>query len=187
MLLIVPLAAQYAGTIELLDRTDVRARSTEQLAAPAAVGPGAPPAAAGTGIESGIDFVTTAGARLRLYDRRWEWTLSYSPSLIIPDVIPLQSLGLQQPEGVQLLHVGSAGVSWHSRLVHVSLTEAVSYGELNSAFLNQPQAPAGQPLIVQTVPAPQTIQFGSSNTDGVVSLQLGRMASGSVGAGYMLS
>src|ERR1700730_14152678 len=110
------LAAQYAGTLDLLDTTTVRARGTQQKNAPA---PGMP---AQTTTSFGVDFATTPAAGLRLADRHWEYTLRYSPVLTIPN--------LEQGFEPQLLHFASASVAWHDRVAGFRLAEGSSYGQL---------------------------------------------------------
>jgi hypothetical protein len=61
-------AAQYLGTFDFSDRTDVRYRVTEQSS------PVAP-----TTLLSGVDLATMITARARIVDRRWEFTLAYIP------------------------------------------------------------------------------------------------------------
>jgi hypothetical protein len=170
-------AAQLAGTFEVLDRTDVRLRSTEQIGGPQqAVGFG------GTAPQTttlAVDLSTIPTARVRLRSRRMELAFSYSPMLTAPDVTE------GQPPIV--LHAGTATLAWHGRFWTVSLSETASYGEMNSALLQQPAQLPGQPVQVQVAPQPGSIHFGSSSTDLLVTTTEIRRLTLSAGAGYFLS
>src|SRR5271165_6493992 len=101
----VVLVADYAGTFQVDDTTELRARVTQ----PTGVG------STGQPIDGGIDFFTQPGAHVRITDRRWEYTLGYMPSL----VVPILSL---VPESYRLLHSGNAAIAWHDRTVRIGVT-----------------------------------------------------------------
>jgi hypothetical protein len=193
MMLTALLVAQFAGTLELLDRTDVQARSTLQTTTPQAAIPAtatvpATPATAATTSTTGLDVTTAPSAILRLHDRRWEFTLSYAPSVVLPEVVAVQSSGPQPNEAPLYMNAGRAVVGWHDRWVRLALSETASYGQLNSAFLTPAAAIPGQPPVVsQTVPIATTIDVVSSSTDAALTAVLDRRTVASVYAGYLVS
>jgi hypothetical protein len=177
------LAADYAGTAVLNDRTDVRGRFTM------AHTPGAP-----TSYTGGLDLVTTPSAYMLVNDRRWSLSLGYTPSFTATEI----ETGWN-PEVFQLAGVG---IGWHNRFVTVSLGDAVSFGTFNSAYLFQPGAqpsgsatpPAaaggtqGLPTTgLQLVPQPQAIYFGSNRTTASVAAVTDRRSSFSLGGSFGLS
>jgi len=174
------LLAQYAGTLDFLDTTRVGTRATQP---PALLSD--PPRK----IVLALDLSTAPTARFRMADRRWSWTLSYSPVLTARDA----ELGLRWPSGspqindALLLHTGLATFGWHDRFVSVGLTEAAAYGMLNSALLYQLPAAPGQTTPLQSVPQPTTIEFGSSNTEGNIAVRLARPVVAALSGGYMVS
>ncbi len=166
------LLAQDAGTFDLLDTTRLGTRATQ----PALVLAGPP-----RQVVLALDLSTTPTARLRMAERHWDWTLSYSPVLTATDV----ELGTEG--GAFLLHSGVATFAWRDRFVTVTLSEAGAYGTLNSALLYQLPAAPGQPTPLQTAPDTTSIDFGSSNTDGNVAVRLGRPVVVSLSGGYGVS
>jgi hypothetical protein len=189
------LAAQYAGTLNLSDTTKLAARATQ----PAPLAP--PPNPPGK-IVLAADLSTIANARLRLSDRRWDYTLSYSPSLSATDLelsfIPLT------------FQAGSAAVGWHDRFLRVLVSETASYGQLSSALPYQPPtalaqsttpgqatapgattAPAqptapGQATLLQSA-APTTLYVGASDTSASMALRSTRRVTISLSGGYGVS
>ncbi|MGO9838158.1 MAG: hypothetical protein ACLP1X_28585 [Polyangiaceae bacterium] len=166
------LAAQYAGTLDLSDTTKVDARATSP-----------PPIIEAPRLEKvvlAMDVSTIPTVRIRLLDRQLEYTLSYTPTLTAFDL----EVGLSP----LVLHTGFGTVAWHNRTIRVTLSEAGAYGQLNSALLYQQPTVPGQPTaVVQSAPAPTTIDFASSNTEASVSLRSGRSTTIVVSGGYMLS
>ena len=144
------LAADYAATLDLSDSTEIRARTTQQIWAPA--DQPIPPLTT----DLGIDLYTQPQARLRVDDRVWEWVVVYTPWLLLPDL----ELGVTP----QLYQVGSASVAWHDRRVRLMIGEDASYGLLNSASLPPAQAVPGQPPTIQPAPAPATLLLESSRS-----------------------
>jgi hypothetical protein len=188
------LAAQYAGTLDLSDTTRLAARATQ----PPPIDPTPPPGK----IVLAADFSTVANARLRLSDRRWDYTLSYSPSLTATDLerrfIPLT------------LQAGSATVGWHDRFLRLLVSETASYGQLSSALPyqapaaptqsttpgqatapsqtttpGQPTAP-GQATLLQST-APVTLDVGGSDTSASMALRSTRRITISLSGGYGVS
>jgi hypothetical protein len=146
MLPLVVLAADYAGTLEVAERTEVRARATQQT------GSASPP--------GGVDVLAQPQLRAHADDRRWELTLGYMPSLTLTD--------LEASASALVLHTGGAAVRWHDRSVRVGLTEDAVYGTFNSANLVAPNAPtqvsnapaaapAAPPTAIQPTPPPTPI------------------------------
>src|SRR5260370_5959175 len=166
------LLAQYAGTLALIDTTRVGTRATQpapRLESPARE------------IVLALALSTTPTVRLRMAERHWDWTLSYSP------VLPATDLELGLAGDALLLHAGVAAFGWRGRFVTVTLSEAGAYGTVNSALLYQLPAAPGQTTPLQSAPPPTNIDFGSSNTDGNVTVRLGRPVVASLSGGYMVS
>jgi hypothetical protein len=115
------LAAQYAGTLDLLDSTRVDARVTQPL--PTAPTP--PPRE----VVLAADLSTVPTARLHLSDRRWDYALTYSPSISFTDV----ELGTEGQAVIS--NAGTASIGWHDRFVRLTLFESASYALENLAYL----------------------------------------------------
>jgi hypothetical protein len=138
MLPTVVVVADYAGTLVLSDRTDVRARVTQQTGGQAGVAAlgtagsttGPPVVVQNGGPTVGVDVANKPYAALQMTDRRWNFRLEYGPSLTLPDL----ELGVSP----QFYQTGVDGIEWHSREVRLSLNETGSYGLLNSGYLFQP-------------------------------------------------
>src|SRR5580700_4303846 len=121
MIVIAVLVAQYAGTLDLSDTTRVGLRITQNCQPSQVVLPAGTPRCAGPPppVQSRIaeqalvagDLSTTALARLRVSDRRWEYALTYSPTVTAPDI----EIGFY-PE---LLQSGTASAGWHDRFTQV--------------------------------------------------------------------
>ncbi len=173
------LVADVASTLDLSDRSEVRARSTLQTSAngaPATSAPGAP--------QLGVDVVTTPEARLHTSDRRWDLNVGYSAGLIAPDV--------EQGFTPQVLQTGSVAVSWHDRTIRWMVGQDGTYGVENSAYLlpttpAAPTAPGQPPATVSTAPRPGTITFGYSRSYVSVAVHLDRRTNVSAGVEYLVS
>ncbi len=122
MLSLLILGAGYAGTFSVSDASTVRGRLTY-----ANVGQGTPATLTGA-----LDLATAAVARLGLADRRWAFSLGYSPSYTAPDI--------QGGFDGQLFQSVDASVGWHDRRVSLFLSDSGSYGTYNSAYNFQPGA-----------------------------------------------
>jgi hypothetical protein len=152
------LVADYAGTLDLLDRTELRLRTTQEF--------NAPPGLAQTNL--GLDFFTQPTIRVGLFDRRWSFEASYAPSFTFPDL----ELGFTPV----ILQFGDAHASWHDRDVTASVTQSVSYGQFNGAYAvpqSAQQPIPGQPPIVAATPAPTTVDYLASRTVGAIGIRLG--------------
>jgi hypothetical protein len=174
--MIVPVVlADYAATLDVSDRSEARLRSTQQLSA-------APGATVAQSVVLGLDLMTTPRVVLHLSDRVWDWTLSYTPSVLAPDL----ELGLQP----LVYQNASATVAWHDRLARVMVGQDAGYGQQNSGYLVPPQASPGQPTtptVLQPTAAPVTLNYGSAHTYVLGSLRLGRRSIVSAGVDYLLS
>ena len=191
MLAPVVLAADFADTIELTDRQDVRLRSTRQTAAPQEGNVQAPPA---SNFQSGMDLANQASGILRTHSRSWELSLTYSPLVTLANA----QLGINAQNEIQVFQNLTGLVGWHRRSTTLSLSEAVSYGQFNSAYLFQPGAgsatssPGQVPALTgmatapttQLAPVPTVITFGSTTTSLTASEGIGRRTTVSAGASY---
>jgi hypothetical protein len=180
MLPLVVLAADYAGTLEVAERTEARARATQQPSTPGSAS-----------LVGGVDLFAQPQLRAHVDDRRWELTLGYMPSLTLSD--------LEANVSPLILHTGSAGVRWHDRSVRVTLSEDATYGTFNSANLVAPTAPttpaqlsnaptaapAGPAAAIQPTPAPTTITLLATRTALSTSAQTDRRTLLSAGIAYL--
>jgi hypothetical protein len=218
MLAPVVLAADYADTIQLTDRLDVRARATHtvagqtavppqttlpaQPAQPAVVNPVSQPPCGTNGtapcVQAGLDLANQASAIFNARTRRWQFSLVYSPVLTLTDV----EKGINAQNEPQLFQTASGAAAWHARFTRIALSETLSYGHFNSAYLFQPGAPSatsspGQVAPVMTtpggaatsttqlVPRPQDVYYGSTATSLTLTEAIGRRSTFSLGGGYI--
>jgi hypothetical protein len=137
------LLADYAGYVDVSDRSELQFRTTRQLSSPltAAIAPTTMGGATAAGTvtpalpaaaldNNGLDFFTTPQLRVSMTNRRLEFTFSYLPSLTVTDA---ELVGGAQ---VQILNAGSVGAAWHAdRQVTVTVLEDGTYGRYNSANL----------------------------------------------------
>jgi hypothetical protein len=180
MLAIAVLAAQYAGTFEVLDTTRIQARAS-QPAPIVSIATTNSNANANTPTQGqdvlSVDVSTLPTARLRLRDRFWDWMLSYAPNLTAGAI----ELGLNP----QISQSGAAAVAWHERSLRLSLSEAGTYGQINSAFLQPTQT--GQSVTLQPAASFSTIDFASSMTNFTASFLAGRSAAVFLSGTYFVS
>ncbi len=157
--------ADYVGTVDVSNRTEVRARHTE----------GATP-------DPSFDLVDTPTARVGLRDHQYDYTLGYTAVTVAPDI--------QTQVAPQLFQYGDVGAAWHDRRVRVGVTETVTYGVQNPGLLlTLPAAPAANapaptgptppppttaPPGAQALAAPTTLYSGSSTTALVARLTVTR-------------
>jgi hypothetical protein len=157
----IPLAvvvlADYAGTVELSNRTEVRGRHVTQ-SLPAASTAGQPP-------DPSMDLADSVLARISLKNHEWDHSLGYSAIGSFPDT----ELGVHP----QLFQNGDIGTTWHTRQVQLTVAEYAGYGEQNSAYLltvpTPAQAvpivpPAGVPGAAPPLAQPTTIRLGNSRS-----------------------
>ena len=144
----IALFADCAGTLEVGDATEVRARTTQQSANAAG---GTAPATTG----AGLDLYTQPMLTAHVTDRIWAYDLIYRPSLIF------QNLQSDSPQ-LLTIHSGSATVAWRQPRVRLALTEDASYGSYNSANILPPSVPGAMGGVMpppQLSPSPKTISF----------------------------
>ncbi|MDP9035922.1 MAG: hypothetical protein M3O50_14065 [Myxococcota bacterium] len=182
------LIADYAGTLEVLDRSEARARATKQLSST-------------QDLTGGLDLFTQPLVRANVRDRHWEYVVSYMPSLTVLD---LES-GYNS-QNVQLLNVGTASIGWRDRGVRVVVSEEATYGTYNSVAQPPQSAQSGQAAGqatgqgagTATVPAtvtptspilltPQTITFLSTRTLLAIASQIDTRTLFAVDGGYVWS
>lgn len=182
------LIADYAGTLEVLDRTEARVRTTKALS-PAAGQTQAPD------VTAGLDLFTQPQLRARLRDRHWDFVLGYMPSVSVLDL----ENGVQL-DNLQLLNVGTASIGWHDCGLRIAVSEEASYGTFNSAYIAQ-SAPSTQPVASgASAPAPaaatatspilvtpQTITFASTRTLGTIAVRADARTAFVVDGGYFWS
>jgi hypothetical protein len=193
MLTPVVLAADYAETLQLSDRTDVRVRATQTQAAQTPTGTQAQPAT------SGLDLANQATAVYSADDRVWRFSLVYSPVVTLQDV----QKGIDAQNEPQVLQTATGLAAWHTRRQRLTLAESVTYGHFNSAYLFQPGAPSttsspGQvpPTMTmptgtaatpstQLAPLPTNVYYGSTLTTVALSEAIDRRSSVTVDGGYI--
>jgi hypothetical protein len=179
MLATLALAADIAATLDLSDRTEVRARSLQQGGTTTTGAPGTAPL--------GVDVATVGDARLLATDRRWDYSVAYSATLIAPDL----ELGFT-PQALQL---ASVAATWHDRLVRITVREDATYGIENSAFLIPTQIPQATtpggtmapPPSLQTAPKPGLVTFGSTRTTLTSGFTFDRRTRATVSVEYAVS
>jgi hypothetical protein len=155
------LAADYAGILELNDVTTLRGRGTQ-------------------GQGAGVDFVEAPTASVRVADRLSTYTLTYSPTLTLPD--------FEQGIHPQLINVGNAIAAWHHRSTSFTVTEGAMYGVLDSAYLQQTQILIpGQQATLNAVPNPGVITVFGSTTDATLRQGVGRRVVLSLSGDYFVS
>jgi hypothetical protein len=194
----VVLAADYAETIQLTDRTDVRLRATQTTGQQTT--PGAPPAPTQP-IGSGLDFDNQAAVLFNANNRTWRFSLVYSPVVTLENV----QQGISAQNEPLLLQTATGFAAWHSRRTRLTLSESLSYGHYNSAYLFQAGAPSatsspgqvappptmsGAPppaTSVQLAPKPTDVYYGSTTTSLALSETLDRRTTASIDGGYGVS
>lgn len=156
--------AAYAGTVEVADRTEIRARVTQDL-----------PLA--------FDAVTIPSARVAITDRRWSYTAGYAPTLTLQD--------MQASLTPVVLHTGSLGVAWHDRIARVTLREEATYGKQNTTNLALASTGTvtadGRPPVIQALPQGQTFTIATSRTTLGTELRPVRRLTLAAAVGYNLA
>jgi len=181
MLPLAAVFAQYSSTLDLSDRTEIRARSTIQLAAPAGQ-------QSGITVAPAVDAFTQPEARLVVANRTWQYIVSSFVGLTVPDI--LRAVGrepLDTDEGLVTFGGATASVRYRAGRLLVDLSETGSLGRQNSAFLFQTPTAPGQTTVVQTAPQPTTILTGSTDTVGNIGLRLSPRAEVSLRGEYIVS
>jgi hypothetical protein len=199
------LAAQYAGVLDYSETTRIDARATQPLPQLAL-----PPRE--IALASDATFAPTA--LLRLGDRRWDYTLTYSPTFSVTDIEVSKADG----RTAVAINAGAASVAWHDRFVRVVVSESGSYGWESLGYLyatpvagqglaggqttpgqtapgqttpgqTTPGTTAGQAVGLTGAPASglKSFPFGSSNSTVALLVRASRTVSLSMSGGYSLS
>ncbi len=189
--------ADYADTIQLTDRLDVRARST-QTQTPQVQVPGqqTPPPVA-------MDVANQAAVILHAANRSWQFSFVYSPVVTLQDLET--GIGTQPLNTPQVLQTAAGFAAWQHRSTRLTLNESISYGFYNSAYLFQagvpsatsspgqvpPLMPNAPPTMATTTglapPVTTVVKFGSTTTSAGLTEGIGRRASLLIGGGYVAS
>jgi hypothetical protein len=127
----VTLLADYAGTAQLSDTTELRARTTQATDA-AGGGAGNTPL--------GIDLLLEPSFQSHIGARQWDFDLGLAPLFIFPDLE--QGFGCSECQ-VQTFESGRARIGWHTRRFQVYFSETAAFGFYSSANLLQPTANLG--------------------------------------------
>jgi hypothetical protein len=193
--------AQYAATLDFSETSRVDGRATQPLPVVQA-----PPRQ----IAIAADASVAPTARLRLRDRRWDFTFAYTPTLSVTDI----ELGPSYQPPV-VVNAGTASLAWHDRVARIVVSESGSYGLESIGYLyatpvagqpaasppsqtggGTPSQPAGQtagqtPTTVAqngtSTGGLQQFQYGSSSTNASLTVRAGRRTAVSVAGGYSLS
>jgi hypothetical protein len=156
--------AAYAGTVEVADRTEIRARATQ-------------------GLPVAFDAVTIPSARAAILERQWSYTGLYAPTLTLQD--------MQASVTPVVLHAGSLAVAWHDRIARVTLREEATYGRQNTANLallaTGTVTPDGRPPVIQALPQAETITTASSRTTLATELRPARRVTVAASVSYNVS
>ncbi|MGD0523937.1 MAG: hypothetical protein ABSE49_02270 [Polyangiaceae bacterium] len=131
---------QLSGVLEVSNTSRIDARLNQPLP----LAPTPPPRE----IAIASDATFSPLARLKLGDRRWDYTLTYTPSFTVTDI---ELITTAQPV---VLNAGTASIGWHDRRTRILVTEAASYGWENLAYLYQ--TPAAGLTAAQTQTGGQT-------------------------------
>ncbi len=111
-------AAQYTGVLDLADTSTLTLRAPSQIVSQ-------------SGEQKKVVIAADLGnaplARLGLQGRRWNFTLSYSPSLTLPDV-ELGFPATTPPHQPLFLQAAISSFAWRGRFLQMSVTESASYG-----------------------------------------------------------
>lgn len=148
--------ADAAGTIDLSNRTDVRARITQNATTP----------------NPGYDIVDTPMIRLDLATHQWAYSAGYSAMV--------SAIDIETPTPPLVVQSADVGATWHNRLARLSLAEYGSYGQTNFTTTGPLPAttggvmPPSQPT-VGLLPQSLTINYGLSRTSLTASDRLSRL------------
>jgi hypothetical protein len=174
MLPSVVLLADYAGTLEVSNRTEFRVRLTEVPSGTAFViaTPGSStPAAAATVPNPGLDLVDIPELHLDLKQHSAEYKLDYSAFTIEPDM----ELGATVP---QVLQSAALGAAWHDERLRLGAIEYGQFGVQNSAYLALASTTTTMPppaqQSVQPLANPETVDYGASRSDLNLRYQFSR-------------
>jgi hypothetical protein len=186
----VVLLADYAGTVNLSDRIEVRGRHADNA-----------------NPDPSLDLIDVPRARIDLRDHLWDYSLGYSAIIVFANA---QEVGAKQPAAdanqptgatpaglsTQVLQSGDVSATWHDRRARLGVAEYGTYGYQNSALLlGAPVSTTGTPTPsstptptplpvatggtgVQALAQASTIEFGASRTALTAQLQFSRQWAG---------
>jgi hypothetical protein len=132
------LASPYRGTLDLADRTDVRAGYF------------------GFPTDPSVHVETIPSGHLAVGSHLASFTLEYAPRLGLADL----QLGLNP----SVLHVGFAAADWRTEHTSLTLSEYASYGFLNYSALQLPSTGASGTLRIDPLLRQKVLYEGSSTT-----------------------
>jgi len=157
MLVTAFVAAQLAGTLELLDTTRVDARWTYPLTNDIVFVP------RHEEVVIAGDASTIPLARMALQSPHLRLTMTYAPNITAPD--------FELPEPVQVLQTLIAAATLREREVTVTLQESAAYGQLNTTYLYGGGGASGatQGLPTQMMTGTGAAETGGSATGGATT------------------
>src|SRR5262249_14167454 len=132
------LCADLAGTLDVSDRTELRARVPSPIGAAASV-----------------DAETAVTARLNLSRRQVSIMLAYMPTLTLWDIESASRV-------LSLLNGGEGRLEWRGKHASLFLSEAASYGGTSFASFAPVPGPEGQAPRIDALPTPRVFQILSS-------------------------
>jgi hypothetical protein len=206
------LVAQYRGTIDVSDTTRVDMRVSQPALVITESLPNNPPNPPQRKVLIAADLSTNPVARLGLRDARWDFGLSYTPSLTLPDVelgFNSEGRGADNPPFLAMHNVNSA-FAWHNRFTRITIREAASYGELldtlpatsvaaatpasttqggsqmGTAQAGPPSMAMSSTSLTQQLLVAKALAYGSSATTASLATQVGRRATLSVSGGFQV-
>jgi hypothetical protein len=145
MIATVVLAAQYTGTLDVSDSTRADIRLSQPPLTVTGTAQPAPDGGTDTPQKKviiGADLTTGPVGRLALRGRRWDFSLSYSPSLTLPDIeLGYDSSEREGQPAFLVMNNAAATASWHERFVRVAVSESATYGEVNATLLTPGPGP----------------------------------------------
>ena len=206
------LVAQYRGTIDVSDTTRADMRVSQPVLVITESLPNNPPNPPQRKVLIAADLSTNPVARLGLRGARWDFGLSYAPSLTLPDVelgFNPTGRGADNPPFLAM-HNANSAFAWHDRFTRVTIREAASYGELldtlpatslggatpagatqagsamGTAQTSPPSMAMASNSLTQQLLVPKALEYGSSATTASIATQVGRRATLSVSGGFQI-
>jgi hypothetical protein len=142
MIALAVVAAQYAGTFD----ASVSARGDGRINAPATV---VSVEGKQEKVVAAADASFSASAFVHVRDRHWDFSVAYSPSIVVPDLELQVDRDVNPSVDPTVLNGASASLRWHDRYSWFSVTESGAYGQISTTVPY-----AGAPTI--TTPQQQT-------------------------------
>jgi hypothetical protein len=171
MIALAVVAAQYAGTFD----ATVTARGDARVNDPAnqiSVGGRAEE------IAIAADGSLAATALLRVRDRFWDFTLGYSPSILVPDLELQVDRDVNPSVDPTVLSAGNAGIRWHDKYSWFAITESGAYGYVSTtvpytgAPTTTPEQTSGTTQMPSPGMTPATGATGTMPTMGMTTMTL---------------